>query len=247
MAGRIAIVSDVHANLVALEAVLADLEEVGPDLVVQGGDLVGMGPRPAECADRIRELGWPSVAGNWERVVAGDPLPPEVEPERAPRVAEPNLIGFTRRHGQWTADRLGSQRVRWLAGLPLEWRDNHFLTVVHAVPGDTWPVVPSSASDMELRATFAALDAARVAYCHTHVAYVRDLGSLTIANAGSAGAPLDGDPRLSYLIVEHGSLTLRRVEYDVEQAVADLKASAIPDVEWVATLYRTAAMPPLPA
>jgi len=63
---KLAIVSDIHGNLAALDAVISDLETVNPDLVVQGGDLAINGPHPSECVDRIRELGWPGVAGNTD-------------------------------------------------------------------------------------------------------------------------------------------------------------------------------------
>ena len=73
---RIAIVSDVHGNLPALEAVLVDLEEVRPGMVVHGGDLALGGPHPVEVVDRIRELGWPGVLGNTDAVLAdGRPVP----------------------------------------------------------------------------------------------------------------------------------------------------------------------------
>src|SRR5258708_36068217 len=77
---RIAIVSDVHGNLLALEAVLADLAEVRPNMVVHGGDLALAGPRPAEVVDRLRELGWPGVLGNTDTVLAGEEAIPEPAP-----------------------------------------------------------------------------------------------------------------------------------------------------------------------
>src|SRR4030095_11773871 len=66
---RIAVVSDIHANLTALEAVVADLERQRPDLVVQGGDLISGGSRPAESVDRVRDLTWPGVHGNTDEMV----------------------------------------------------------------------------------------------------------------------------------------------------------------------------------
>src|SRR5919205_694622 len=66
---RVAVVSDIHGNLAALEAVVADLERRAPDLVVHGGDLALMGPRPAEVVDRVRELGWPGVVGNTDELL----------------------------------------------------------------------------------------------------------------------------------------------------------------------------------
>jgi predicted phosphodiesterase len=62
---RVAVVSDIHGNLSALEAILDDLARQQPDLVLHGGDLAANGSRPAEVIDRVRELGWPGVAGNW--------------------------------------------------------------------------------------------------------------------------------------------------------------------------------------
>ena len=83
---RVALVSDVHGNLTALEAVVADLRRRAPDLVVHGGDLALMGPRPAEVIDRIRELGWPGVVGNTDELL-WRPHEYERQLARAPRLA----------------------------------------------------------------------------------------------------------------------------------------------------------------
>jgi len=185
---RVAIVSDVHGNLTALEAVLADLAQVRPDVVAHGGDLAFRGPRPAECVDRIRELGWPGVMGNMDRAVETH--------AREPQIA-------------WIRERLGEERNAWLQSLPMEWRHEDGIALVHAVPGDLWRAVPPDADDAELRATYGPLGAPVAVYCHIHRAYARRIGDLTVANCGSVGLPFDGDPRASYLLVRDGAVEHR--------------------------------------
>lgn len=219
---KIAIVSDVHGNLVALEAVLDDLARVRPDLVVSGGDLAWRGPRPAECVDRVRELGWPGVIGNMDRAL---------ETHRH----EPSI--------GWTAERIGPERNAWLQSQPMEWRHEDLVALVHAVPGDLWQAVQPDADDGELRATYGSLGAGLAVYCHIHKPYIREIGGLTVANTGSVGLPYDGVPRSSYLLVEDGRCETRRVDYDIERAVAELEAAGQPGAAKVATAYRTGSPP----
>jgi putative phosphoesterase len=220
---RIAIVSDVHGNLTALEAVLEDLERQRPDLVVHGGDLAFNGSRPAECVDRIRQLGWPGVRGNMDEAL-------ETHRGRHPSI-------------DWAREQLGEERNRWLQELVLEWRHDDEIALVHAVPGDLWKAIGREADDAELRAVYGPLGARLAVYGHIHRPYVRDLGDLTVANTGSVGLPFDGDPRASYLLVSDGEPEVRRVAYDVERAVRDVEASGHPDATTVAGIYRTATPP----
>jgi len=219
---KLAILSDVHGNLVALEAVVADLEQVRPDLVVHGGDLAFRGPRPAECVDRIRELGWPGVIGNMDWALET-------------RARQPNV--------GWAAERVGPERNAWLQTLPMEWRHENEVALVHAVPGDLWQAVPPETDDGELRAIYGPLGARVAVYCHVHRPYVRPIGDLTVANTGSVGMPFDGDPRASYLLVEDGKAETRRVGYDVERAAAEVLATDLPGAAAVAQIYRTARVP----
>jgi putative phosphoesterase len=219
---KVAIVSDVHGNLVALEAVLADLERVRPDLVVHGGDLAFNGPHPAECVDRIRELGWPGVIGNMDQALETH--------RHEPRVG-------------WAAERLGSDRNAWLQALPMEWRDGSDIALVHAVPGDLWRGIQPDTDDAELRAIYGPLGARIAVYCHVHRPYVRPIGDLTVANTGSVALPMDGITRASYLLIEDGRPEVRRVDHDVERSVADVLASDMPESELVASLYRNARWP----
>lgn len=226
---RLAIVSDVHGNLAALEAVVEDLRQVGPDLVVHGGDLVFNGPHPAECLDVIRELGWPGIAGNTDQALW---TLPKTLSESSVRAFE--VIGAA------TSTMLGAERVAWLETLPLEWRDRERVALVHAVPGDTWKVVAPDASDAELRQVYGPLEADLAVYCHIHRPYVRTLGDFTVANSGSVGMPFDGDARAAYLLVEDGRPTVRRVAYDLERHIAGLERSGYPTSRWLIERARTA-------
>lgn len=213
---RTAIVSDIHGNFAPFEAVLADIESQAPDRVVFGGDLVFLGPRAAECLDRVRELGWPGVIGNTDRILS--------DPESAP---EP-LREFLKPRIDRCREQLGEDRLAWLDRLSMEWRDGSSLAIVHAVPGDLWPVVFEDTEAALAQSTYGPLGAEVVAYGHIHRPYVRRMDGFLLANSGSVGAPHDGDPRASYLLLEDGVPTVRRVEYDRERELADLAAAGMP-------------------
>jgi putative phosphoesterase len=218
---RIAIVSDVHGNLNALDAVLDDLGPQQPDLVLHGGDLALHGPRPAEVIDRIRELGWPGVLGNtdqcfWDLSGARESIRPLLE------VAVPIA-----------REQIGPERVQWLRDLPLGWKGDG-VALVHAVPGDPWPVVGPDAGDEVLTETFGPLGEPLAVYGHIHIPYIRRLEKLTVANSGSAGMPADGDWRASYLLIRDGEPSLRRVEYDLERELSELATSGSPIAEALA-------------
>ncbi len=226
---RLAIVSDMHGHMTAFEAVLADLETVAPDLVIHGGDLCFNGPRPAEVIDRVRELGWPGVAGNTDQNLW------------QPRAG---LAEVMVQKSARTRELIGAERLEWLRSLPPGWRDGDRMALVHAVPGDLWEVVAADAPDSRLREVYGPLGAGVAVYCHIHVPYVRVLDGLTVANSGSAGLPFDGDPRASYLVVEDGRCEVRRVAYDIELAASDVLRSGYPGADRIADLIRTAIFTP---
>ena len=233
---RLAVVSDIHGNLAALEAVVADVSRMSPDLVVQAGDAAVLGPRPAEVVDRLRELGWPGVVGNtdemlWDGSVRADQL------RRAPKLRSwlDVLFGVL---GPWAVERLGERRIAWLRSLPLEWRLGG-VRVLHASPTDLWRAPMPDADDTELAETYAGDNGDFAIYGHIHRPFVRELGGITVGNSGSVGLPWDGDWRPSYLLLDDdGKAVVRRVEYDLEQERRDLAQTRFPLADWLDSVQR---------
>ncbi len=232
---RVAIVSDVHGNLTALEAVLSDLRLKAPDLVMHGGDLALMGSQPAEVIDRIRELGWPGVVGNTDEVLWRADEQTHQE-QLAPKLRA-LLSLIYRDYAPATLEMIGSERLAWLRELPAQQMLGD-LALVHAAPGDLWRAPASDAEDDELSATYASLDTSTVIYGHIHRPYTRMLRELTVANSGSVGMPWDGDPRASYLLIDDGNPRIVRVAYDTERETAQLLGSRYPDAPRLAEMGR---------
>lgn len=210
----IAVIADIHGNLWALQAVLRELDRLGPALVVVGGDLAFGGPKPAECVELIRRRGYPAIRGNTDEWVT-DPL------------HAPDPISA------WAAARLGKEDRRYLASLPFLWRYSQGvsgdLVVVHATPWSIAEVVQPDAGQNLLRRVFDEANAAAVVYGHIHIAYQRQLDARLLVNSGSVGMPFDGDQRAAFATLSEadGSWTaqIHRVPYDVDEAVRAARKS----------------------
>jgi putative phosphoesterase len=228
----LAIVSDVHGNLSALEAVVEDLQSRGVERVVHGGDLAVAGCAGPECIDLIRELGWTGVLGNTDELLwraEGQTVP---EPLLSMRLA--------------SGAQLGEERIEWLRELPAEHREDELeLALVHASPGDLWRAPAPDAQDEQLLETYGPLEAAIAVYGHIHLPYVRRVENMTVVNSGSVGYPLDEDPRAGYALFADGEPEIVRVEYDVEREVHALLRSRYPDAERLAQMRRTGAFVPV--
>jgi putative phosphoesterase len=229
---RIAIVSDIHGNRRAFDAVLADLPEVAPDLVVHGGDLAYGGTRPAEIIDEVRALGWPGVRGNTDEMLWSPTSLTEFA-RKTPQLG--SLLALIQDLIPATLESIGEERLRWLEGIPAEYRGDGF-AVVHASPGDLWRAPMPNASDEELRNTYGTLGTRVVIYGHIHRPFVRRFGEMTVANTGSVSQSYDGDQRASYLVSDGESLSIRRVEYDVEGEAKELQGSGLPHANWMAKI-----------
>jgi putative phosphoesterase len=227
---RIAVVSDIHGNLTALEAVMADLRRLSPDVVLQGGDLPYGGCHAAEVIDRVAELGWPGVMGNTDEVLwdargltrlMGDA--PKLRP----------LLKMIEDCALATTSLIGESRLEKLQALPMKIRQDD-VVLVHASPDDLWksPMDPTDRDALER--VYGSLEARTVVYGHIHRPFIKDLSGFRVCNSGSVGMPYDGDPRASYLLLTDGQAEIRRVEYDIEAENKSLLASDYPYKQWFA-------------
>ena len=236
---RTAILSDIHGNVTAFEAVLSDLREAAPDLVIHAGDLADGGSSPVEIIDRIRSLGWSGVLGNGDEMLSR----PESLEEFARHSAAPSALwDAVRQMAAATGAMLGADRLSWLGQLPLSitYPD---LAIVHASPHTCWKAPPANTSDAELEQVYSLLGQPIVVFGHTHLPAIRRMPGTVqlLINTGSVGLPYDGDPRASYLLLDETTPSIRRVAYDVEKEVKALQASGLPHAGWIAGMLLSAA------
>ena len=178
---RAAIVTDIHGNRTAFEAVLSDLRETSPDLILHGGDLADGGSSPAEIVDWIRDLGWPGVVGNADEMLF-DPQSLEDFANNPPRL--PALFTAIRKMAAATREALGDERLAWLGQLPRVLHQAQF-ALVHASPESTWRSPAHTASDAELQTAYGSLGRPLAVYAHIHSAFIRNLPNMVVANTGS--------------------------------------------------------------
>jgi putative phosphoesterase len=229
---RILLVSDLHANRPALDAIREPF-----DACLCLGDLVDYGPEPAPVIDWVRTHALACVRGNHDHMVAQN-------------IITNGQTGF--RYLSGCTRSLSRQRVaeadrRYLAGLPV----TKFLTLgglrillVHATPRD--PLDEYAPPDPELwRRRVEGLGVDLVCVGHTHIPYELQIGGVRVVNPGSVGLPRDGDPRASYVILENGKVAFRRVEYDLEQAVRALDGCSLPTPakDLLTQVYRAGQLP----
>jgi len=247
---RIAFVSDIHGNLPALQAVLADLDANGPyDAVVGGGDFASGGAFPERVLAIVRERGWPSVRGNgdeWiiESASAGRLPARGYTPEQMP---PPIILQVN----DWGAKMLSQESLRFLADLPLEWKttgpSGKNLVFVHSTPGSAHPIVMPDADESVLTQMLDQAQADILVYGHIHRAYIRAVGDRAVACTGAVGFPLDGDERPCYMIAtDDGSgwtLEHRRVTYDRDKYLSELARSGIPNAAGMIDQIRAGGTP----
>jgi predicted phosphodiesterase len=248
---RLAVLSDLHGNLLALEAVLADLEAQGaPDVTWVLGDLAAFCPWPAETVAQVQAL--PAAAflqGNTDRyLVTGrrPAVPPAGSPEEW--AAMPDVLAERDANFRWTVARLPYADSEFLRNLPdrlmMDVPGFGGVVAVHANARDDETFVRPGASEGEVRDCFAGLDGALVLYGHTHCPVDRTVGGVRFVNGGSVGMPLDGDPRSGYVLLDFVrggcEVTFRRVAYDRDALLSELARLDHPARRWVGQKLRDA-------
>ena len=236
---RYALISDIHANLPALEAVLTDIKRRGDgDAVYHLGDLVGYAPWPNEVVELIATAGIAGVAGNYDSTVGTDYRHCGCRYED-PRQEELSHVSYA-----WTREHVTPTTKKLLAGLPFRidllpaggHQAGPRVVLVHGAPTlNTLYWTEDRPDDFCLKmASHAGLKAGDVmAFGHTHKPWHRQVGGIHFVNTGSVGRPKDGDWRAGYVLlaVEGGAVTIDfvRVEYDVDLAVRAIRESELPD------------------
>jgi putative phosphoesterase len=234
---RIAVLSDIHGNLTAFEAILTDIKQASPDLVLHGGDLADGGSSPTEIIDRIRSFGWQGVMGNADEMLI---QPSSLEDFASESSAPSALWTAVRQIAAATREALGEERLAWLRELPRIKTQDTF-ALVHATPNSCWRAPAQDATDGELNTIYSSLDKPIVIFGHTHHPSIRNVnGHLKLLiNTGSVGLSYDGDPRASYLLLEDNTPSIRRVEYDIEKELKALSTCNLPGAEWTAKMLRS--------
>jgi predicted phosphodiesterase len=232
---RLAIVSDIHGNLTAFEAALRDVRSASPDIVFHGGDLAHGGANPAGVVDQIRDLGWHGVLGNTDEILFN---PGSLRSFARSSPAMQPLLVVIEEMAAAEREALGEERLEWLRQLPRV-QNCGPMALVHASPESTWRAPLPEASDAELRSVYEPLGQPIAVYAHTHRGYTRNLSRMMVANTGSASLSYDGDRRASWLLVDDSVPIIRRVEYDVEEEIRHLFASAVRHADWIGRMLRS--------
>ncbi len=247
---RLVILSDVHGNLPALEAALADMETQGtPDAVWVLGDLAVFCPWPVETLARLRAI--PNVLflrGNTDRYLVTGQRPVAWVHSPDDWATMPALLAERAANFRWTVERLSYADYEFLRDLPLRLEMDvpgyGRVVAVHATPTDDENVILPETPDDQIRPYLADLDARLLLYGHTHRPLDRIVDGVRIVNDGSVGLPLDGDHRPAYAVLDFEggecTVTLRRVAYDREAVLAELERVKHPGRTWVPKKIRHA-------
>ncbi len=233
-----ALMSDLHANLPALEAVLEDIGRRSVDATYHLGDLVGYAPWPNETVALLRERGIPGVTGNYDSTVGTG------YKHCGCRYEDPRQEELSHLSYDWTRQHVSTDTKRFLAGLPFRIdllpNGGHLsgprLILVHGTPTLNtlyWTEDRPDDFCLKMAGHAGARPGDVIAFGHTHIPWHRVVGGIHFVNTGSVGRPKDGDWRAGYVLLEatDGSVVPRfvRVEYDLERAIRGIRESDLPD------------------
>jgi putative phosphoesterase len=226
---RAAVITDIHANLPALRAALARIDELGIEAVYCGGDLVGYGPYPNDVCALVSERAIPTIYGNYDYAIARD------EQDCGCAYVTQHDRDLGQLSVQWTLEHTDQAAKNFMRALPFDLRFQVGEWCVHLVHGSPRKVNEYLFEDKPAR-LYERLAAAEtddlLVFGHTHKPWVRDIGGVRFVNCGSVGKPKDRDPRCAFAVLEDGEhevrVTIERVTYDAEAVAAEVRASGLP-------------------
>jgi putative phosphoesterase len=229
MPDSVAVITDVHANLPALEAALRRIEELGIERVYCGGDLVGYGPHPNEVCRLIEDRAIPTIYGNYDYAIARD--------------LDDCGCAYVNQHDrelgqksvEWTLAHTDQRSKDFMRELPFDLRFAVGERSVHLVHGSPRKVNEYLFEDKPpslYERLAGAEDADTLVFGHTHKPWVREYGGVSFVNCGSVGKPKDGDPRAAFAVLRpgarHAEVTIERVGYDADAVAREVAAAGLP-------------------
>jgi putative phosphoesterase len=225
-----AVITDIHANLPALQASLRRIDELGIDRIYCGGDLVGYGPHPNEVCALIQERGLPTIYGNYDYAIARD------DHDCGCAYIDPHDRELGQQSVEWTLVNTDQSSKDFMRELPFELRFKLGDFGVHLVHGSPRKVneylFEEKPASLYERLAAAGSDPVLV-FGHTHKPWVHDFGGVRFVNCGSVGKPKDGDPRGAFAVLEatptEVQVTIERVAYDAEAVAAEVRQAGLPD------------------
>ncbi len=228
---RYAIISDIHGNLPALEAVLQDINRADVDEIICLGDIANIGPHPAECLDVVRDLNCVTIQGNHELYLLGDILP-----EDWPTCPTWSPV-------RWSRSQLQPDHLQMIADLPFQHAvpQNGLAaaTFVHASLYDQFLGFKAEDSEEDTAVRMNGHDGITLFCAHTHRQLYRQWSNSIIINVGSVGMPLDGTPEAKYVIATRNktgwNVEFRRLTYDVASVMAAFDQSGLQEAGGVIT------------
>lgn len=232
---RIAILSDAHGNLGALEAAAADVERLRADLVLVGGDMTQGGCRPDGVVDFLTARGWLVVVGNSDALLLD---------LHEGLITLPERFTWAGMAAHWSLEQLGPKRIEamraWPAALRYELPGGRSLTLVHATTWSLEDIIWADTEDAPRERMLREADSDLVVYGHIHNAYHRALGEGLVVSVGAVSGSNDEDTRPAYTLLEVTpdglTLEVRRVAWDVGAEREAIRASGMPDQERVLSL-----------
>ena len=225
----VAVITDIHANLLALQAGLARIDELGIERIYCGGDLVGYGPHPNEVCALIQQQEIPTIYGNYDYAIARE------EQDCGCAYVDAHDRELGQESVAWTLAHTDRAAKRFMLGLPFELRFALADVGVHLVHGSPRKLNEYLFEDKPARLyeRLAADEQARaLVFGHTHKPWVREHGGVLFVNCGSLGKPKDGDPRGAFAVLRPAGntleVTIERVAYDADAVAEEVRRAGLP-------------------